>query len=138
MLLGTRRSGFLAGAGQGAQADGAAAGTDVVHPHGGTYFIAMPCGRAGPVGKAVLKSRLKRSSSVRLSCVTFRTSHFVVAFKVDDSGVVLIEKVVCNNQPGIIVGQHEVVRPGVLSEADDRAGNLFQSSTRSVVSSMPT
>jgi len=28
-----------------------------------SYFIATPCGRAGPVGKAVLKSRLKRGSN---------------------------------------------------------------------------
>jgi hypothetical protein len=38
-----------------------------------SYFIAMPWGRAGPVLKAVSKSKLNRLSSVRVSCVTLRT-----------------------------------------------------------------
>jgi hypothetical protein len=32
-----------------------------------SYFIAIPWGRAGPVGKAMLKSSLKRVSSVSVS-----------------------------------------------------------------------
>ena len=41
--------------------------------HDLAYFIAIPWGRAGPVGKAVLKSSLKRVSSVSVSLVTLTT-----------------------------------------------------------------
>jgi hypothetical protein len=40
---------------------------------GRSYFIAIPWGRAGPVLKAVLKSRLKCLSSVRVSWLTLST-----------------------------------------------------------------
>jgi hypothetical protein len=33
--------------------------------HAVIYFMATPCGRAGPVAKAVLKSTSKRESSAR-------------------------------------------------------------------------
>ena len=37
------------------------------------YLVAIPCGRAGPVGKAVLKSRLNRVSSTSLFRFTLMT-----------------------------------------------------------------
>jgi len=37
------------------------------------YLKAMPCGRAGPVAKAVLKSSLNRRSSTRFLLVTLAT-----------------------------------------------------------------
>ncbi len=36
------------------------------------YLLAIPCGRAGPEAKAVLKSRLNRVSNSSLECCTFR------------------------------------------------------------------
>jgi hypothetical protein len=38
-----------------------------------SYFIAMPCGRAGPVLKAVLKSSWNLESSTKLVSFTFAT-----------------------------------------------------------------
>ena len=39
----------------------------------GCYLLAIPCGRAGPEAKDVLKSRLNRVSNSSLECWTFRT-----------------------------------------------------------------
>ena len=109
----------------------------VLSLHRRLYFIAMPWGRAGPVGNAVLKSSWKRVSSVSVSCVTLHHVNFVVAFKVDDAGGVLIEEVVGHHQARIVAAQHDVVRPGCPHRTQLTTPTCFRLA-RSVVSSMPT
>ena len=72
------------------------------------------------MGKAVLKSRLNRVSSDEGIARDFDDADLVVAFKMNDAGVVLVEEVVGDDQAAVVAAQHQVVRSAVLAEADHR------------------
>ena len=90
------------------------------------YFIATPCGPRRPGGESGVEVELEALIFDQAVVRHLHHAHFVVAFKVDDSGVILVEKVVGNYQPRIVFRQFDVMRPGVLSEAHNRPGNLPQ------------
>ena len=88
------------------------------------YLTAIPCGRAGPVGNAVLKSRLNRVSSFEAVPRHLEDVDLVVPLELDLPGTregehVLDEEVVRDDQPPVVVRQHDVVRPGPDAQIHD-------------------
>ena len=73
-------------------------------------LIARPCGRAGPVTNAVLKSSWKRGSSLRSLSVIFATWTRWSAFSMDLPRIIFIQEVVRNDQALFIFSQRDVMR----------------------------
>src|SRR5262249_42850591 len=90
-------------------------------------FHGEAVGTSGPRGECRVEVEVKSLVLGKSIVRDIDHSNLMVAFKVNETRIILVQEVIRNHESLVVAAQYEVVRSGVFTKADNR--QLFQIGT---------